>query len=199
MRSFWRQVPTDVKRFLLRALFVFVAWKAMYHLWLQPNRILDKPLVELIAANTADALNIFFKDKPYHQVTLDREFTLHESNGSFYTGTVAQVSYKSTRILYIYPNCDALELMVLYAGFIICFPGSLRRKLWFITIGVVAIHFVNILRCMALVELVRSNWRQYFNFAHHYLFSLCIYLFIFMMWAWFVNGVSFLKKRNESK
>ncbi len=46
-------------------------------------------------------------------------------------------------------ECNALTLMVLYSGFIICFKGSLQNKVKFVTVGILFIYFLNVIRIIA--------------------------------------------------
>jgi exosortase/archaeosortase family protein len=81
-------------------------------------------------------------------------------------------------------------MMVLYVGFIFCFPSGLRRKLWFSLLGLAFIYIINVFRCVGLVLIAHDNdLRKWFDFAHHYLFVIIVYGFIFLLWMWFVNGI----------
>ena len=187
-------MPVEVRRFLLKGLVVFIAWKLLFHLWLQPVQWPDAPLVKAIASQVSSGLNILKGDDIYGYKIKQVNHSLRESkNSQQYLATNALVTKQHKPVLLIVPNCNGLELMVLFAGFIICFPGKWQRKSWFIPAGILAIHVVNVLRSMALVGMSTGWWKQYFNFAHHYLFSLTIYLFIFMLWAWYVKS----EQRNQ--
>ena len=53
----WKQIPGPVKLFSLKAVILFVAWKALYLLVLLPGRVLDKPLTYMIGVGTTKTLN----------------------------------------------------------------------------------------------------------------------------------------------
>src|SRR6202012_750829 len=53
------QIPKPVRKFLLTATILFVAWKAVYLLFLQPSRVLDRPLTYFIGKSTAASLQLF--------------------------------------------------------------------------------------------------------------------------------------------
>lgn len=85
--------------------------------------------------------------------------------------------------------CNGLELFALFAGFIICFPGNVKTKLWFIPIGIIIIHFVNVLRAVALA-FIQFKAPEYLDFNHHYTFTVIVYSIIFLLWMAWVNRIS---------
>jgi len=82
--------------------------------------------------------------------------------------------------------CNGLELMVLYGGFIFCFPGVLQRKAGFLLAGWALILLLNILRCMLLV-LIFVYYRKYLDFSHHFVFTFIVYMAIFWLWYRFTR------------
>jgi len=75
----------------------------------------------------------------------------------------------------------------LYIGFIVAMSGiSLRRKLFFGSVGLVMIYFFNALRVVALF-LIQGRWPQVFDFMHKYLFQASAYLLIFALWYVFLR------------
>jgi exosortase family protein XrtF len=92
--------------------------------------------------------------------------------------------------------CNGLELFALFAGFIICFPGKFKAKLWFIPLGMIIIHFANVIRTFALA-LIQLKAPQYLEFNHHYTFTVIVYSIIFLLWMWWVNRYSGLNLENK--
>jgi exosortase/archaeosortase family protein len=80
--------------------------------------------------------------------------------------------------------CNALELYVLYFGFLLCLPASYKRLLLFTIGGFLMIFCLNILRCVGLIylNLYQNTWA---GFAHHYLFKLIVYAAVFGGWVWY--------------
>lgn len=102
----------------------------------------------------------------------------------------------SVSLLGVGDSCNGLELFVLFAGFIICFPGNFKNKLLFISSGILAIHIVNSLRAAGLA-LNQYYHPQSLQFNHHYTFTMIVYAFIFYLWFLWVNNV--VKKEGKSK
>jgi exosortase family protein XrtF len=86
-------------------------------------------------------------------------------------------------------NCNAITLFTLFSVFIIAYPGHQKNKWWFILLGIVCIHILNIMRVMALV-LIANYWPEYLNFNHTYTFTFLVYAFIFFLWVIWVNKFS---------
>ncbi len=88
--------------------------------------------------------------------------------------------------VWIGSNCNAITLFSLFSVFIIAYPGRIKDKLWYIPLGILAIHILNILRVIALV-LIANYYPQFLNFNHTYTFTFLIYSFIFLLWILWVN------------
>jgi exosortase family protein XrtF len=86
-------------------------------------------------------------------------------------------------------NCNAITLFSLFAVFIIAYPGHQKSKLWYIPLGILAIHILNILRVFALM-LINFYKPEYLDFNHTYTFTFIIYAFIFYLWMLWVNKFS---------
>jgi exosortase family protein XrtF len=89
--------------------------------------------------------------------------------------------------------CNGLELFVLFAGFIICFPGGTKNKMWFIPLGILIIHLSNLIRA-AILALIQFYNPQYLEFNHHYTFVVIVYGIIFGLWIYWVNRLAIKKK-----
>ena len=83
-------------------------------------------------------------------------------------------------------NCNAITLFALFAVFVIAYPGNQKDKFWFVPTGILAIHFLNIMRVAALA-LIANSYPQYLNFNHSYTFTFLVYSFIFLLWIIWVN------------
>lgn len=93
-------------------------------------------------------------------------------------------------------NCNAITLFTLFAVFIITYPGHQKSKWWFIPLGILAIHFLNILRVVALA-MIANHHPESLNFNHTYTFTFLVYGFIFLLWVVWVNKFSIKQKGND--
>ncbi|MBA3664538.1 MAG: hypothetical protein H0W61_10065 [Bacteroidetes bacterium] len=91
--------------------------------------------------------------------------------------------------VWIGSNCNAITLFTLFAVFVIAYPGHQKSKWWFIPLGILAIHFLNILRVIALM-FINMYANEYLDFNHTYTFTFIVYAFIFWLWMIWINKFS---------
>ncbi len=159
-------IPREVKIFLVKAVALLVIWKSLYLLVLAPHRIPDHALTNLTAHSTAAVLKPFYSNV---NVVDDPQ----EQRAHIYLGYVLALD--------IADPCNALELYILYLGFLICMPVNIRRQIVFAIVGVLAIYMANVLRCAALFWFHLEK-QEYFDYVHKYVFTLIVYALIFLCW-----------------
>ena len=188
----FQQLPAEVSTFLKRAVVLFIGWKLLYILVLIPREVPDAWLVRKTGEATTSVLNVLYNKYDFHteHIVRVRKYGNDTVNAT-YSNVIAN---GRGRIVGIYQACNALELMILYAGFIICFYGPLKRKLMFIVFGVLGLFTLNVLRCVFLAWIV-LDMPHYFAIAHKYVFNIVVYVLTFILWMFYVKG---LKKKNEA-
>jgi exosortase/archaeosortase family protein len=198
----WRQVPGPVKLFLLKGAALFFVWKLLYLGVLLPNRLLDRPLTRFVGIGTVAMLNLFTHSTDYsvkseadERIVGTDQVVIREEVERLYSGP--------DRILSIADVCNGLEVMVLFAGFIFCWPvgpsaGSASaawlRRFKFLAGGIALILLLNMIRCAALA-IISQHKPEYVDFYHHYLFTFIIYGFIFWLWYLFTQRPALPPKR----
>jgi exosortase/archaeosortase family protein len=183
------RIPKPVRKFLLMATILFVVWKAVYLLFLLPGRVLDKPLTYVIGKGTAATLRLFNPSGDYNAIP-----AMHPKGfGNQGLEPVMAVRSGQTGLLDIADVCNGLELLVLYAGLILCLPATRNRKLAYIIGGIIGIEILNVIRCAGLV-LIYLHKPEWLDFSHHYLFTFVVYAFIFWLWYLFSRDPEFAKK-----
>ena len=183
------RTPRPVREFLLKATILFVAWKAVYLLFLLPGRVLDKPLTYVIGKGTAATFSLFNPSGNYNAIP-----TMHPKGfGDEGLEPVMAIRSGQTGLLDIADVCNGLELLILYAGLILCLPATRKRKLAYIIGGIIGIEILNIIRCTGLV-LIYLHKPEWLDFSHHYLFTFVVYAFIFWLWYLFSRDPEFAKK-----
>jgi len=183
------RIPRPVREFLWKATILFVAWKAVYLLFLLPGRVLDKPLTYVIGKGTAATLSLFNPSGNYNAIP-----AMHPKGfGNEGLEPVMAIRSGQTGLLDIADVCNGLELLILYAGLILCLPATRKRKLAYIIGGIIGIEILNIIRCTGLV-LIYLHKPEWLDFSHHYLFTFVVYAFIFWLWYLFSRDPEFAKK-----
>ena len=167
VKEIFQNIPRDIKIFLLKALVLFIAWNLIFHLYLAPRRVPDKLLTDFTCYTTAKILSTYYKEVT---VILD--------------GTKPIIAFSGNRVIGISDTCNALEIYVLYIGFLFCFPSKLKKRWIFLAIGLPIIFIMNIIRCVSItiIDLYHSSW---VDISHHYIFTTLVYLAIFYLWVLF--------------
>ena len=186
IQNFLASIPKYVTTFLKRALFIFILWKIVYHSVFFPIGFTNKKLTEITAIGTIKTIKIIFPNSSFNYSNI---FNSSDK-------TYASVIYKDNkRLILVSDFCNGLELHILYIGFLLCFPSSLKKIILFSSVGFLSIFILNILRCtgIAYLNLEHIKW---VNFAHHYVFKLIIYGLIFFLWV--VYTKDFLNDKSKT-
>ena len=72
---------------------------------------------------------------------------------------------------------------------IIIYPGIWKRKLWFIPLGMIIIHFTNILR-IVLLSVVSINKPEWWHLAHDTALRGLFYVVILILWIIWVERIN---------
>ena len=151
--------------FLLKMVAVYAAWFVLYDLWLLPDGRLDTWLSEGVAAATGALL------------------------APFYPGTVVDgrtVWATPSAGVLIENGCNGLSALSLFVGFVVAYPGSWRRRLLFLPLGILVIVATNVVRC-AVLAMVQDVWPSMFDDVHGMHALFVFYLAIFGLWVLWAN------------
>lgn len=94
-------------------------------------------------------------------------------------------------------NCNGFKLFSIFSIFLIAFPGSILSKLWYIPLGIVIIHFANIVRIISLF-IISEHHPEWLDFNHLYTFTAFVYGVIFLLWIIWIKKYG-LKIIDETK
>ena len=171
-----------------------VVWKGLYLLLWSEKRTLDDPLTQIVAKHSVWVLN---QITPGNTFTAKPMIAVKNFEGEIQVSRVSRIDRKGKPIMNIADECNGLELFILYFGFLLAMPASIKRKIWFGLAGIFIIHAVNVIRCVGL-GLLLMNWDTYFDIAHHYIFKIMVYSTIFILWIVFSKNLSFSTPKNEA-
>ena len=96
-------------------------------------------------------------------------------------------------------GCLGRNLMGLFAGFILAFPGSIKSKSWFIPSGLVMILGINIIRILVLSLTLLYSPEGYFQYNHHDIFKYTVFVMIFLMWLFWIKRYSVVSHGIKKK
>jgi exosortase family protein XrtF len=91
--------------------------------------------------------------------------------------------------VWIGASCNAITLFFLFGVFVVAYPGHQKSKLWFVPMGIITIHILNIFRVCALAWIAKHH-PDYLDFNHTYTFTFMVYCYIFILWMLWVNKYS---------
>ena len=81
----------------------------------------------------------------------------------------------------VVPECTTLKQWLHWLVIMAFFPGPWKHKIWYIPLGIVAIHLTNLFRVLGLT-LIQFPFPGKFHFFHDYIFKTLFYAVIFGMW-----------------
>lgn len=157
-------------RFILVASILYFVLFLIYQFVVKRNTFYDQQFIGLIIRSADWVL----KGLGYKTFTVlqDHDFQVVGIDGS--SG------------VWVGSNCNAITLFALFSVFILAYPGHQISKLWYIPIGILAIHVLNIFRVVALAILALKA-PDSLQFNHTYTFTILVYAFIFVLWVIWVN------------
>ena len=167
--------------FLLKALLLYVAWYLVYELWLHPLGIIDT----LVIDNLIKSGEFIISHLGYTLIP--------EPDPKW---AIRTLGIDGTHGIWIGDPCNGITLFALFVGFVIAYPGPLKTKLWFIPLGLLSIHLVNIIRIVALVFITLLA-PDYLEFNHTYTFTIIVYSYVFMLWMIWANKLA-VEKKSEN-
>lgn len=85
-------------------------------------------------------------------------------------------------------SCSGLKQFYQWTVLMILFPGPWKKKLWYIPMGLLVIHLVNIFRIVTLSVIV-VHWPQNWDFIHEWILRPFFYVVIFAMWVMWVEKI----------
>ncbi|MBC8343656.1 MAG: exosortase/archaeosortase family protein [Bacteroidetes bacterium] len=85
--------------------------------------------------------------------------------------------------------CSGLKQFYQFLGIIIFFYGSWKKKLWFIPLGLLTIHLINLFRIifLSVIVIYKLEW---FNFMHDWIVRPLFYVAMFLFWVWWIDIIA---------
>jgi len=92
-------------------------------------------------------------------------------------------------------GCNGVEACIVLVAAMAAFPASWRMRLVGMALGILAVQAVNVLRVLSLFYLVEWN-REWFEFAHLYLWQALIMLDVLVVWLLWIRELSRREARD---
>lgn len=161
-----------VIKFLTTVIFFYLFWYLIYNFWIKEHTYLDYYLT---------VSETYVSQQVFQLLGFDASFEpLRER---------CQLFFGSKHLLNVGHECNALEVFVIFTGFVVCFPSSLKSKVLFIPMGILIIYMLNILRIL-LLTLMAHYTPEYIDFNHKYTFNIIIHGVVFFLWHYWSKHYS---------
>jgi len=161
-----------LRGFAIKAVITFLVWMFLYHGFIIPDGRLNTFLTVSVINGTTFGLRLL---------------------GYETSGEDSMILIDNQPVVLVADACNGLELFALYVGFLLCFPGKWKYKLFFIPSGVILIYVINVIREVVLA-LNYKFFQETFDFNHKYTYVFIVYLFVFGIWRFWLNRYSILAK-----
>ncbi|TXD84561.1 exosortase family protein XrtF [Subsaximicrobium wynnwilliamsii] len=169
--------------FILTFLAVYFVLSFAYNLYLEfSNGSIYYPdyITNLVAKQSDELLNTF---------GYDAKVLPHPDEPSM------KVIVNGKYLARIIEGCNSVSVIILFVSFIIAFAGKLKTTFFYMLSGSVLIYVVNLMRIVILtIGLYNYPWRR--DILHTVIFPMIIYGMVFLLWMFWVNRFSKLKKRH---
>ncbi|HMQ76260.1 MAG: archaeosortase/exosortase family protein [Flavobacteriales bacterium] len=158
-------------RFLVTAGALFLGWYLLYELVIHPWGVLDRAVIDNLIRLSGTLLS-----------ALGYTLLPEPANAEM----IRTVGVQGGHLLWIGDPCNGVSLFAVFALFLITYPGPWRHKAWFIPLGLLSIHLINVLRIAALCIVVTIDY-ELLNFNHDYTFYVVVYGWVFLLWFLWVK------------
>lgn len=168
------RIKSILKSFAIRSVILFITWLIAYYGFIEPQGTANAWLTSKVTSCTKIGLNVLGYDTSYNRKDRDTNY----SEKYIYINNQPVVS--------VADPCNGLELIALFIGFLLAFPGPWKWKVIFMSIGSVIIFIINVIREIVLA-LNYKYFQQTFDFNHKYTYVFIVYLIIFLIWRFWLN------------
>ncbi len=153
-------------RFLSIFVAVYLAGNIVYGLYVEWYKPLPDPATVWISQQTAFALS-----------NMGRPVYWSISEGE----PVVLLKNESKTVLRIFEGCNGLNVVVVFASFVIAFGGRIKSILVFLLVGGCILHISNLVR-VVLLYYTALHKPTVFYYFHKYFFTAVLYVVVFALW-----------------
>ena len=158
--NFIKNKFTPITLFLIKAVSIYTIWQLFYDFVLLPDGRLDEWLSFFSVALSHGLLSIF-------------NFPI-ESSGRFITMT----GKPGVEIL---NGCNGLDIIGLFASFILAYPGKMKLRFLFLGGGFIILFLSNLFR-IAVFVLTDGYYPSIWDHVHTYRSSIFFYPIVLTLW-----------------
>jgi exosortase family protein XrtF len=169
----WREFRPTIL-FLLKFLGLYLIGNLVYGIYITSYEPRPDPITQWVTDQTAEIVSLL----GWSSETVNYK----------HTPTVSIV-HEGKSIVSVYEGCNGVNVMIIFLVFLISFGPWSKKMYWFVPLGLVIIHLVNLLR-IGLLFFVSIQFPRHLYFMHKYFFTAFIYRVVLVLWFWWVKKVS---------
>ena len=155
--------------FLVKFIGIYVVTNLLYGIFVTAYNPKPDPVTRMVSEHTSGAL----------QVLGWQTETRDDINKP-----TTQLICDGKSVLAIFEGCNGINVMIIFVAFLIAFGPLNRALLWFIPVGLIILHVMNLVR-IGLLFYVSLFIPRFMYFTHKYLFTDVLYVVVFLLWvAW---------------
>ncbi|PQJ35080.1 hypothetical protein BSZ35_11160 [Salinibacter sp. 10B] len=154
-----------IAAFIGKVLAFYGLWYVLYDLWLLPAGTVDQWLSLNVASVSGALLN---------------------GLGFEVSVSARGLSLPGVPGIYIANGCNGLSTLGLFVGFVLAYPGSAWRRVWFLPLGILAIYATNVVRVVIML-LSQKYWPAAFEPLHGFGLTTIFYVVVFGLWVAWAN------------
>lgn len=151
--------------FLAKAMAIYGVWYVLYDLWLLPDGRLDA----WVSQTVVHAGHVVLSGLGFDAAIDGRSLQLAGASG-----------------IRIVDGCNGLATIGLFAGFVLAFPGTARRRALFLPLGIAVIYVANVARISLLAGL-QVYGSTAFDMIHNLGAPAFFHLIVFGLWVLWAN------------
>ena len=175
---------TPILWFLARFLGSYLVLSVLYGLYIRPYDASVPSILDPYTRAVGQQVLMFAELFGFETSTVEND---HLNYGDGQEVTYDSLFLNKRYAISLEEGCNGISVMVLFVSFLIGFGGRWKDLIWFIPLGLLALHMANILRLFFLMYLNTEVGAQAFHFFHKYGFTAVIYAGVFALWIWWTK------------
>lgn len=177
IKDFYNEFKPAIN-FLLRFCLTFGALSLIYGFWVKSYGASPDPVTRMVASHIQGILKLFSPDVTTSPRVGDPSVDV------FINGTYS---------ISVFEGCNGVAIVNLFFSFLVGFWGNAKKLAIYTIVGILVIHLANLARLVLLARFALTN-SQLFHFTHKYLFTLSIYVIVFILWYFWVVKINPVKR-----
>jgi exosortase family protein XrtF len=157
--------------FLGKFVLIYVVGNILYGVFIEAYGESPDPVTIFVTKQTATVLNL---------LNSEVSSTVNPN------GPTVFLNHDGDVVISVFEGCNGINVIIVFVAFLIAFGGRKQMLLWFIPLGILTIHILNLFRLGLLYELAESGSRH-FHYFHKYVFTGLLYVSVFVLWAIWVK------------